>query len=218
MTEQQEYEAQGLAWTHVHHTDNTETLRSDRLSLTCRAIEGPGGLVALLDEEGMLPRGTEVALYDKLRANKGFLLPHLQVALSEDNERSVYGTALRRRGALHADWLLGQEHRHAGCRPQGAASELLPAPGGPSVPQSSSPRVLPACDPSLGLPFPTDRPPGNALSDPHLLVPIALPQGFAAWLPTRSRRLRLRFLPTWPPSAAPLASRTPCRSGGQASP
>ncbi len=58
-TQQQEYEAEGVPWSHIEYSDNSEVLW---------LIEAPSGVIGLLDEECVVPRGTDNRLASKLNS------------------------------------------------------------------------------------------------------------------------------------------------------
>ncbi|XP_045414792.1 unconventional myosin-VIIb isoform X1 [Lemur catta] len=69
--EQEEYRSEGIAWDHIHYTDNRPTL--DLLALK------PVSIISLLDEESRFPQGTDITMLQKLNSvhanNKAFLQP-----------------------------------------------------------------------------------------------------------------------------------------------
>ena len=62
LSEQQEYAEEGIAWTPVPFFDNR---------VVCELIEGtkPAGVFAWLDEECVMPQGSDTTLYEKLAKN-----------------------------------------------------------------------------------------------------------------------------------------------------
>ncbi len=58
-TQQQEYEVEGVPWSHVDYSDNSEVLW---------LIESPSGVIGLLNEECVVPRGADHRLASKLNS------------------------------------------------------------------------------------------------------------------------------------------------------
>ncbi len=58
-TQQQEYEAEGVPWSHIDYSDNSEVLW---------LIESPSGVIGLLNEECVVPRGADSRLVFKLNS------------------------------------------------------------------------------------------------------------------------------------------------------
>ncbi len=58
-TQQQGYEVEGVPWSHVDYSDNSEVLW---------LIESPSGVIGLLNEECVVPRGTDNRLASKLNS------------------------------------------------------------------------------------------------------------------------------------------------------
>ncbi len=58
-TQQQEYEVEGVPWSHIDYSDNSEVLW---------LIESPSGVIGLLNEECVVPRGADRRLASKLNS------------------------------------------------------------------------------------------------------------------------------------------------------
>ena len=76
LSEQQEYAEEGIAWTPVPFFDNR---------VVCELIEGtkPAGVFAWLDEECVMPQGSDTTLYEKLAKN---LVSHKHFAATTEKD------------------------------------------------------------------------------------------------------------------------------------